>query len=193
MVTGIILASGFSTRMGQDKLVMKVNGRKIVEWVIKNCKKSLLDEIILIYRKMEVKKCGERHGIKTLYNSKAHLGQSAGVKLGVTASHHSHAYMFIMGDQPLITSQLINKLICEYRKEKTSIIVPCYDGKNGTPTIFPSIYKDELLKIGGDQGGRSIIKRKNSKVRKVCINDGSMGFDIDTPEDYKLLRGKKYV
>ena len=31
MITGIILASGFSSRMGKDKLLLELNGEKIIE------------------------------------------------------------------------------------------------------------------------------------------------------------------
>ncbi|NLL81641.1 MAG: NTP transferase domain-containing protein, partial [Tissierellia bacterium] len=41
MVTGIIMAAGFSKRMGEDKLLMEIDGVKMVERVICNCKNSL--------------------------------------------------------------------------------------------------------------------------------------------------------
>ena len=124
MITGIIQASGFSRRMKRDKLLMKIEGIPMVERVIQSGKESLLDEIILIYRTEEVKKIGERYKIKTFYNPNAYLGQSEGVKLGVEKSQNSEAYMFLMGDQPFITSSLINKLIEEYKKTGAEIVVP---------------------------------------------------------------------
>ena len=75
MITGIILASGFSNRMGHNKLLIEVDGIKVIERVINACKKSLVDEIILIYRLEELKVLGEMHGIKTIFNPNAHLGQ----------------------------------------------------------------------------------------------------------------------
>ena len=75
MITGIIMASGFSNRMGKDKLLIEINGKKIIEWVIIALKDSNLDEIILVYRTEEIKKIGESYGIKTVLNPNAHLGQ----------------------------------------------------------------------------------------------------------------------
>jgi molybdenum cofactor cytidylyltransferase len=188
MITGIILASGFSRRMKEDKLLMEINGMKMVERVIRSCKKSSLDRIILIYRKEKVKNIGSRYGVKTLYNPNAHLGQSEGLKLGVKETKNSQAYMFLVGDQPFITSRLIDELINEYKKGLASIIVPYYNGKNGTPTIFSSIYKDELLSIEGDKGGRDIIRNNPSSIKKVIIDDGRLGLDMDTPEDFELSK-----
>ncbi len=187
MITGIILAAGFSRRMGTEKLLLEINGVRIIERVIKECKSSLLDELILIYRKEEVKEIGEQYSVKAIYNPKADLGQSESVKLGIINSSNPDAYMFIMGDQPFVNSQLINRLIYEYKKSDSTILVPSYSGKNGTPSIFSTIYKEEFLKIQGDKGGRDIIKNNLHLVKIIDIQDEISGFDIDTPMDYKNL------
>lgn len=185
MITGIILASGFSKRMGEDKLLMEVDGIKMVERVIGSCEESSLDEVILVYRKEEVRNIGEEYNIKTIYNPKAHLGQSESMKLGIKAAKANDAFMFLMGDQPFITSRLINRLIEEYKNNEQSIIVPYYKDKKGTPTIFPSILKDELLQVEGDKGGRDIIGENITLVKKVYIDDEKFGLDVDREEDLR--------
>jgi len=187
MITGIILASGFSSRMKEDKLLINIDGVAMVERVIKACKLSCLDDIILIYRKEEVKRIGEKYGLKTFYNPNAHLGQSEALKIGVREAKSADAYMFLLGDQPFITSKLIDKLIDEYNKTKATIVVPNYNGENGPPTIFSSTYRCELLALQGDKGGRDIIKKNIHSVQRVNIEDVKAGMDIDTIEDiYKL-------
>lgn len=184
MITGIIMASGFSKRMGKDKLLMEIDGVKMLERVIRSCTQSILDRVILVYRKEEVRRIGEKYDIQTIYNPNAHLGQSESMKLGIRASLDSQAYMFLVGDQPFINSKLINRLIEEYKKGEYSIIIPCYNGRNGTPTIFSSRHRDELLKVEGDKGGRDIIKANTASVKKVYIEDERIGFDLDVLEDF---------
>ncbi len=186
MITGIILASGFSRRMKKDKLLLEVGGMPLVERVIKACRESNLDEIILVYRRQEVANIGKKYNVKTIYNANAHLGQSEGLKLGVKEAKNPSAYMFFVGDQPFITSNLINKLIDEYKKSKSEILVPFYKGNKGMPTIISSIYKYELLKIAGDKGARDLVNKYVSKVNKIFIEDERLGIDIDTPEDMLL-------
>ena len=187
MITGIILASGFSKRMKRDKLLMEIEGEKIIERVIKACVVSDLDEIILVYRKDEVRKVGEKHNIKTCYNENAYLGQSEGLKLGVRNSSNTE-YMFLVGDQPFITSELINELIHEYRKSNLPILVPHYNGNRGMPMIISSIYKDEILKIVGDKGARDIVKGNMDKVKIVDIEEAKLGMDIDNEEDLRKIK-----
>ncbi len=184
MITGIILASGFSNRMGKDKLLMKIKGMPMIEIVIQQAIKSKLDEVILVYRVNEVKKLGIKYGVKLVYNPKAHLGQSEGLKLGIKEAKPG-AYMFLMGDMPFITEDLINRLIGEFIEDESNIIVPYYNNKRGMPTIFPYELREELLTIEGDIGGREVIKNNPFLVKKVYIDNCILGLDIDTQEEYK--------
>jgi molybdenum cofactor cytidylyltransferase len=187
MITGIILASGYSRRMKSDKLIMNINGKPMVEWAIRACSDSKLDNIILVYRTPKVKEIGERYKIKSVYNEKAYLGQSEGVKLGVKYANNNGGYMFLAGDMPYIDSKLIDRLIEEYNKNPDSIIVPFYNGKQGMPTIFPKIYRKDFLNINGDKGGRNIIRENPNLVKKVYIKDEKLGVDIDCMEDIKKV------
>jgi len=112
MISGIIMASGFSRRMKRDKLLMKINNKQIIKYVIEAAKESNLDEIILVYRREEIKNIGKNYNIKTIYNEKAHLGQCQSIIKGIEEARGS-GYMFLAGDQPFINYILINKLIEE--------------------------------------------------------------------------------
>jgi len=185
MVTGIILASGFSKRMGKDKLMIEINGFKMIEKVIIECKLSSLDEIIFVYREESIKSIADKYGIKSVYNPNAHLGQSESLKLGIKEAKNSKGFMFLMGDQPFITSAVIDILINEFKSKDFPIVVPYFGGIKGTPAIFSSIFINDIMKITGDKGARDIIKANPEKVNKVYINNLRMGIDIDTEEDLK--------
>ncbi len=186
MVTGIIMASGFSNRMGKNKLLMEIQGEKVIDRVIKACKNSLLDEIILVYRLDEIKEIGLNHGIKTVYNPDAQKGQSASVIHGIRNSKDGNAFMFLVADQPFLDAKVINKLIEEYKKDNSMIIIPYYCNKFGMPIIFPPFYKDDLLGVKGDKGGREIIQG-NEFVKRIYYEDALLGIDIDTIDDYRKL------
>jgi len=186
VITGIILASGFSRRMNQEKLLLKVKGIPMVERVIRAAQSSHLDQLILIYQREEIREIGEKYGVKTVYNQYADQGQSAAVKLGVKSSHpDSEGFMFLVGDQPYLNSSTINKLIEIFNGENDAIVVPIYKGKRGNPVIFPSTLKKDLLTLKGDCGGRMIIERRRDRARLVTIEKSMVGMDIDTKEAYE--------
>lgn len=186
MITGIILASGFSRRMKKDKLLIEIHGEKVIERVIKAAIDSNIDEVILVYRNEEVKEIGDKYNIRTIYNERANLGQSESLKLGVKEAK-GESYMFLVGDQPFLTSELIDKLIEEYKGSNLPILVPYYNGNRGMPMIISSTFKEELLKVIGDKGGREIVENNISKVKKVYIEEEKLGMDIDNEEDLKIV------
>ncbi|SHG62854.1 molybdenum cofactor cytidylyltransferase [Thermosyntropha lipolytica DSM 11003] len=186
-ITGIIMAAGFSERMGQDKLLLPLKeGFSLVEKVIKEASLSDLDEVILVYQNPAVKEIGEKYGVKTVFNPEAFKGQSISVKIGIKASEPvADGYMFIPGDMPFLDKDLINKLLAVFKKSTFPIIVPFYDDDPGMPTVFSRSLRSELLNITGDEGGRSIIRKNPGKIKKVYIDKGFKGLDIDTPEELK--------
>lgn len=191
MITGIILASGFSRRMGEDKLLIDLKGESIVERVIKACVNSELDRLIIIYRKEEIKDIAGEFHIECLFNRRADLGQAEAIKLGIRSAENKSDFMFIMGDQPFIDSNILDRLIKEYRRTDKNILVPYYNGNRSSPSIIGYKYKDELLKLEGDRGGRELIEKYSEDVEVVEIEDGRAGIDIDSPED--LERVKKWI
>ena len=122
-------------------------------------------------------------------NPEAAEGQSAAIRLGLKhTNRQSTAYMFMVGDQPFLQPDIIDMLIAEHRRCPEKIIVPLYDGKRGTPAIFPALFRDELLALRGDCGGRSIIERSQDRVMFVACVSKRAGLDMDTVEDYEICQ-----
>jgi molybdenum cofactor cytidylyltransferase len=189
MITGIIMASGFSARLNRDKLLLDIGGMPLIEHIILAAKKSCLDEVVLAYRKEKIKNLAKKNHIKAVFNGNAHEGQSAAIKAGIMAADtNTNAYMFIAGDQPMLTAETIARLVKEFLQNPLSIIVPDYAGQRGTPVIFPSSLQNELIKLTGDCGGRTIIEARADQVKTVPFLDKNAGLDIDIPEDYEQAR-----
>jgi molybdenum cofactor cytidylyltransferase len=188
MITGIILASGFSKRMEDEKLLLDVGGVPMVERVIWAARSPLIGEGILIYRCDAIKEIGKRYSLKTVYNPHAEEGQSAAVKLGIScADPATHGFMFFVGDQPCLTQSTVNELIGIFAEKNNSVVVPLYNGRRGNPVIFPSILRETLLRLEGDCGGRTVIERMGNNIILVPIDEGNEGKDIDTKADYEKI------
>jgi molybdenum cofactor cytidylyltransferase len=190
MISGIILASGFSRRMKREKLILPIGGVPMLERVICAAMASDLDEVLLVYNKEEIRALGERHGLSLVYNAHPENGQSAAVKAGVNhANQASIGFMFLVGDQPFVSADTINRLISVFNTEKSRIVAPVYGTQRGNPVIFPSALKQDLLALEGDQGGRAIMDQMQSLIRLVAIQDEREATDIDSVENYQRLIG----
>lgn len=187
MVSAVIMASGFGKRMGKNKLLLPLWGKVIIEYVIEAALNSNLDEIILVGRDEGVLSIARENGVKTILNTNAHLGQSEAVKLGINNTGICDGYMFLTGDQPLINREVINILIDEFEKNKDKIVVPLCNGRRGSPVIFSKAFRNELLNLEGDTGGREVIKKHIDSVIYKTIDEEYLLMDIDTEEDYKKI------
>ncbi|MCT8977545.1 molybdenum cofactor cytidylyltransferase [Clostridium sp. CX1] len=187
MISAIILASGFSNRMGENKLLLPYRDKPIIEHVIDVVLSCNFNDIVLICKDSYVLNLGKRKGIKTIINKSSEKGQSEAVKLGIKDSITSSGYMFFTGDQPLIQAELIKLLLVKFEENKDLIIIPKYNYRRGSPVIFPNKYKEELLKLEGDIGGRAVINNHKNEIAFVDITDKYFFFDVDTPEDYETL------
>ena len=183
-MNGIILASGFSERMGENKLLMKFKDNTIIEQVIDIVKSSNLNKVILVARDDRIINIGKEKGINTIKNDYAIIGQSSSIKIGINNSNLEENYMFFCGDQPFIDKESINKLIDISNKNKENIIIPRIDKVFGSPVIFPKVFKEELLALKGDIGGKYIINNYLDKVLYVEIDNKLFLKDIDNKEDY---------
>ncbi len=190
MISGILLASGLSRRMKQEKLILPVGGVPMLERVIGAAKASDLDEVLLVYNKEEIRALGEKHGMSLVYNAHPEDGQSAAVKAGVRhVNQESVGLMFLVGDQPFLRAATINRLISVFNSNPSRIVVPVYKTRRGNPVIFPSSLKQDLLLLEGDQGGRALLERMQSLIRLVPIPDELEATDIDSFETYEKLNG----
>jgi len=187
MINAIIMASGFSRRMGRNKLLLMYRGKPMIDHVIDHVTGSGLKSVFLVSGSEDVLERGRLKHINTIFNGNADAGQSESVKAGILGSPESEGYMFFSGDQPLLDEDTIRLLVNRFEENPGSIIVPVYKGRNGSPVIFPRRFRAELLSLAGDTGGREVVKAHPGSVLKVEVSDGSMLLDIDTEEEYMNL------
>lgn len=187
MINAVIMASGFSKRMGENKLLLPYRGKTLIENTLDKVIECGFYDIVLVAQDEKVLKTGNSRGVKVINNERAELGQSQSIKLGIMNSREADGYAFFTGDQPLINIETIKYLMESFYKSKNSIIVPRYNEKRGTPVIFPREFKSELLSLEGDMGGKQIISEHMDVVNFIEVSSELYLFDIDTEEDYKKL------
>lgn len=190
MVNAVIMASGYSTRMGENKLLLPFKGKPIIEHVIDAIKECTFNEIILVGKENQILDIGKNKNILTVLNTESYKGQSQSIKLGILNTCASDGYMFFTADQPLIDSYTINLLLDTFMKNKNSIIVPRYKTKAGSPTIFSTKFKDQLLNLQGDVGGKAIINNHLSEVLFIDLKSDYSLLDVDTVKDYEYILTK---
>lgn len=192
-ISAIVMASGLSKRMNQNKLFMDIKNKKIYEYILETIEKcSYLNEVIVVAKDFEILDKASKLRFKIVKNEYSHLGQSVSIKLGLDKSENADGYMFFVADQPFIGEDTIDMLCRIFNDNLNKIIIPCCNGANKNPVIFPKRFKEELLSIEGDIGGKVVIKNNLEHVLKVPIDNESEFIDIDTFEDYESIKMKVF-
>lgn len=187
MVNAIIMASGFSNRMGTNKLLLSYKGKCLIEHILDKVMCCSFNQTILVAKDEQILRFGIDRGMNVVQNNQADRGISESIKLGILHTSEADGYAFFTGDEPLLDIMTIKHLLTCFNQNQGMIIVPSYQMKRGNPVIFPQKYKKDLLTLKGDGGGRSIINQNIDGVRFLEVAEPSIIWDIDTVEDYQKL------
>jgi len=192
MICGIILAAGEGKRMGKVKLTLPLGDKQLIEWVLQAVKLAPLDKYFLVVRPedKEIIKIGESWGAEIVLNPEYRSGMSSSIRkaLDQISSEVVEGIFILLGDQPLINPSIIYKMLKAFTPGKREIVVPFYKDKQGNPVLFDNYWKEELMKLSGDVGGRVLIKAHPERIKRVKIPDESIFLDIDREEDYQKMK-----
>ena len=109
------------------------------------------------------------------------------IKLGIKNCEESEGYMFFVGDQPLLDKKDIEKLINVFNEDTSFIVIPKYKNRFGNPVIYPKKYKEDILNLEGDKGGKSIIK-SSDKIKYVDVCENTLFYIYNIDDFNNLLK-----
>ena len=194
-VTGILLMAGLSSRLGFPKALLPYGRKVLVERVLEQTLASRLDRVILVLGCQAQKilsALGSFQGsprLEVVVNRRYDRGLSSSIRAGLRVLDPSASgVMFILGDQPLLNTATINRLIQAFRRHRLPIVVPLYGRRPGNPVIIGRELLPELQRLRGDTGGREIIRKNPEWVLNIPIRPQYIGWDVDTWEDYDRTR-----
>ncbi len=187
-VAAIVLAAGQATRMDRQKLLLPLRERALVEWVTDAALGAGVSETIVVVGH-EAEAVGAilmDRPVRIVLNPDYAAGMSTSLRAGVRAVRpDSGAAIFLLGDQPFVTSALIDRLIEVFEDKDALIVRPCVDGRPGNPVLMARALFPEIFEQQGDVGGREIAERHREGQILVPLDDDRMALDVDTAEDYE--------
>jgi molybdenum cofactor cytidylyltransferase len=202
----IILAAGSSSRMssGHHKLLLPLGGRPVLLHVLETALASQARPIILVlgHRADEIRSQVAAHiklpDVSIIENPDYQQGMSTSLRMGlhtltnIRDNNRQNADLptstvILLGDQPLMTASIIDRLISTRKASGKAIIAPLYHGKRGNPVLFAADLFPELMEVTGDEGGRSVIMRHPQDVATVELSEATASSDIDTWEAYQQV------
>jgi molybdenum cofactor cytidylyltransferase len=165
----------------------------MIEYVIRASLDSKLNRIFLVlghHHNKILKALAEnikyfKHDrLEIIINRQYRQGMSSSVRAGLSSIGNKFgSVMFLLGDQPMVDSILIDLMLKRFYKSDKNICVPVYKEERGNPTIFSREHFNLLQRVKGDSGGRRIILANPDDILKIETDSPACVFNINTMND----------
>jgi molybdenum cofactor cytidylyltransferase len=96
----------------------------------------------------------------------------------------AEAIVVVLGDQPLISTHAIERVI-RSRRPGSAAVRATYGGGPGHPVLFERAAFRPLMRIRGDVGARSVLLGLD--VHEVLCDGLDDPVDVDTPDDLRAV------
>lgn len=188
MIWALILAAGESKRMGKPKLLLPFGDKTIIETVIGNIVKSKADKVLVVLgsSRKKIEKKIRDYSVKIVVNPHYVRGMLSSVQQGFHAlPQDTQAVLVVLGDQPAVSSDIINEIIEAFQRTGKGIVVPVYKGNRGHPVLFDMKYRHEVERLSPEVGLRGIVYNHPEDVLEVQVETPGILQDIDNAGDYR--------
>jgi molybdenum cofactor cytidylyltransferase len=192
-VAAIVLAAGLSRRMApRNKLLLPdANGQPMVARVVDAALASAARPVLVVlgHQAEAVKQALAGRPVRFVHAADYAEGLSASLKAGLAALPESACgAMICLGDMPLVTAPLLDRLLAAFAPEDgRRIVVPMHAGRRGNPVIWDrSLFPEILASVRGDNGARFVLERHADEIVEVEMVDDSVLRDFDTPDSLDL-------
>ena len=184
----LILAAGFSTRMGMPKYALKLrDGKTFLESLVSQYLDFGCEKIVVVLNPEGMKSVGQSFyqpfsGVEFLENPVPEAGRFISIKLGLKALGDFRPVFMQNVDNPFAPGVVLERL----RKNLAGFdfVKPVYLGKGGHPVLIgPTVIGHALMQPSVDKNFKYFLETFHGK--KVEVEETSILININTPEEYK--------
>lgn len=189
-VAAIVLAAGTSSRMrGRNKLLEDFDGAPMIRQTVENILESEASPVVVVTGRDARKVKETLSGLDVICadNPRFADGMSGSLRAGLgKLSDETDGALICLGDMPLVSPKIINKLIAAFDEEEgRTICLPVHHGKWGNPILWSRRYFEEMRAISGDQGARELLHIYAERICEVAVDSEGVIQDFDTPESFE--------
>jgi molybdenum cofactor cytidylyltransferase len=185
----IVLAAGFSSRLGQPKALAGVHGVSLLRSTLELAATLKCAKIIAVVGRHTARHRAQARGIDVTFvtNSRRNQGLSSSVRRGIAEARYAPAVLFLPVDLGNLKSRELARLIRRWRAAPRGVIARRIGRTGAGPLVLPRRLYPRALRITGDVGLRDLIAQLPADSR-VLVDMPSAASDIDTPHDLRAAR-----
>jgi molybdenum cofactor cytidylyltransferase len=186
-VTGLVLAAGASSRLGQPKQLLAYKGTTVLGATLDMARSCGFDQLLVTVggASAEVRDRVDFRDCEVVENNQFTSGCSSSISAAAAVvDDQAEGIVLLLGDQPEVTSAAVTTLI---ESAGISPISVCrYRDGRGHPFWFGRQVFGDLKGLHGDKAVWKLLESGRYRAHEVEVA-GSIPLDVDTWEDYQAL------
>ena len=186
-----MLAGGVSSRLGSAKQLLSYNGKTLLKHAVDEATNSSADFVVVVLG-ANAETCineidAARASVVENKEWKKGMASSliAGLKTLLQQQISVDGVIFMVCDQPFVSSLVLNNLINTHKETGKAVVASNYGEAIGPPAFFHESFFSQLMQLKGDEGAKKIIQQHKDEVATILFPEGQV--DIDRKEDYEKL------
>lgn len=189
-ITAILLAAGFSSRMGMFKPLLPLGETTPLKRSIRLFRDAGVFDIRVVvgHGSQEMLPLLHKIGVRSILNPDYASGMFSSVVAGISELEpETEAFFILPVDIPLIRSLTIRRLLQVFQKGAGQILHPSFGNQRGHPPLIDRVYADAIVGWDGPLGLKGVLERFEAHAVDIEVPDECILLDMDTPEDYRTV------
>jgi molybdenum cofactor cytidylyltransferase len=186
-VTGLVLAAGGSSRLGQPKQLLPFGGATLLDAVLGTARQCAFDQLVVALggSARAVRTTVDLHDADVVVNDGFGAGCSSSIAAAMAAlDPRTEVLVLLLGDQPGVRPATVAALLDA--RGDAPLAVSRYDDGRGHPFAVARDVFGDLRELHGDKGVWKLLDRRAADVVEVAV-PGRVPLDVDTWDDYEAL------
>lgn len=187
-IAGVVLAAGTSSRLGANKLLLRLDSEPLVRRAARHAAEAGLAPVIVVlgHEAERVAAALDGLAVETIVNPAYRAGIHGSMQTGIEhVPGDCAAAVVLLGDMPLVTTAMITMLTERFRRGMEPLVLSLYGEVQAPPTLYARSLFPALAGAGAG-GGREVALEHRSEAAEIRWPETLLA-DVDRPEDAARL------
>lgn len=192
VLAALILAAGYSSRMGSFKPLLPIAGTTVIAHAVAMFRAAGIERIGVVtgHCADQIEPVVDRVGAVVVRNAGYEQGMYSSIRTGVGSLLPTIDACFLLPvDIPLVRPESVTALAEAFAANRAPITYPRFNGQRGHPPLISSALFPDILAGKAEGGLRELLRKHQAGAADVDVLDEGVLLDMDTPEDYAQLVG----
>ena len=190
-LAAIILAAGFSSRMGGFKPLMTLGNSSLLAHCAGLLRQGGVEQVMVVvgHRREEVAMEARRLGLTLCDNPRYEEGMFSSLVAALPALAGVDGCFLLPVDIPLVRPATVARLKATFDGRQS--LIPCFQGRPGHPPLLAAGLLPMIATYRGPGGLQGLFATLPAQaLRNVTVWDRGILLDADTPEDLRVLQSR---